>query len=155
MGARRTRRQRQPAIRHRRQRLVVDRDQRGGVLGDVARVRDYHCHGLADKGDLVLGEDQRRDIGRQLRGAKLQRQPFLRERGRKVCEREHGVNTGKAARGARIDAADCGMGMRAAHEGGLQHIGKAQVGDEASVAGQQRAVFQPLDGVTDIVRVIW
>ena len=75
-------------------RLVVDRDQRGGVLGDVARLRDHHRHRLADKGDLVLGKDERRDVGRQLRGAKLQRQPLLREQRRQIGEREHRMHAG-------------------------------------------------------------
>ena len=42
------------------------------------------------------------------------------------------------------------MGMRAAHERRLQHVGKAQIVDEAARAREQRAVFEPLDGVADV-----
>ncbi len=150
MGARRARGQRLPAIGDCRQRLVVDRDQRGGVLGEVARPRDHQRHRLADEGDLVLGQHERRDVGRQLRGAKLQRQPLLREQRRKLGEREHGVHAGMAPRRSGIDAADQGMGMRAAHERRLEHVGKFQIGDEAAGAGDQRAVLEAPDGAADI-----
>ena len=150
MGARRARCQRLPAVRHRRQRLVVDRDQRRGVLGDVARLRDHHRHRLADEGDLVLGEHERRDVGRQLRRAKLQRKPLLCEQRRQIGEREHGMHAGVSLRGAGVDGADQGMGMRAAHECRLQHVGKAQIGDEAARTREQGAIFKPLDGVADV-----
>ena len=57
---------------------------------------------------------------------------------------------GMVARGLRVDAADGGVGVRAAHEGRLQHVGKAQVVDEAAGAGQQREVLDPLDGMADV-----
>ena len=118
MDARCARRERLPAVRHRRQRLVVDRDQRGGVLGDVARLRDHDRHRLADKGDLVLGQDERRDVGRKLRGAKLQRKPLLCEQRRKIGEREHGMHAGhvRAALTSmpRITACACGLRTNAA-----------------------------------------
>ena len=45
-----------PHVGDERQELVVDRDQRGGVLGDVAVVREHHRHRLADIAHLAVGE---------------------------------------------------------------------------------------------------
>jgi hypothetical protein len=52
--------------------------------------------------------------------------------------------------GARIDAADAGMRVRAAHEGCLQHAGQAQIPDEPAAAGEQRTVLDPPDRFPDI-----
>ena len=149
MDARCARREGLPAVRHRGQRLVVDGDQRGGVLGDVARLRDHHRHRLADKGDLVLGKDERRDIGRQLRRAKLQRKPLLRQQRRQIGEREHRMHAGISLRGPDVDAAEFGMRMRAAHECRFEHVGKTQIVDEAAGTREQGAILEPLDGVAD------
>ena len=152
MGERRAGRERRAAVRHRRQRLVVDRDQRGGVLGDVARLRDHDRDRLADEGHLVLGEHERRDVRRQLRGAELQRQPFV---GQKRREMSASVSTActPGSRGRRgVDAADGGMRVRAAHERRLQRAGEAQVVDEARAAREQRPVLDPLDRAADGTR---
>src|SRR5262249_30471985 len=53
--------------------------------------------------------------------------------------------------GAGVDAADRGVGVRAAHERRLQHVGKAEIGDEAAAAREQRAVFKPPDGAADVL----
>ena len=58
------RRDRRAAVGDRRQHVVVDRDQRGGVLGEVAVVGDHDRDGLADIGDLAVGERERPTAGR-------------------------------------------------------------------------------------------
>jgi hypothetical protein len=42
------------------------------------------------------------------------------------------------------------MGVRAAHERRLQHVGKSQVADEAARASEQRTVLDPLDRLADV-----
>ena len=84
MRQRRARAQRRAAIGNRRQRLVIDIDQSGRVLGDGARLRDHDRDSLADEDDFVLGENEGRDVRRQLIGAELQRQPLGRQQRRKV-----------------------------------------------------------------------
>ena len=42
------------------------------------------------------------------------------------------------------------MGMRAAFEGRLQHVGEAQISDEVACACEQGLVFKPFDGVADV-----
>ncbi len=44
------------AIGDRRQRLEIDLDQRGGVLGEIAAVGHHDRDRLADEADFVLGE---------------------------------------------------------------------------------------------------
>jgi hypothetical protein len=154
MDRRRSRGERLPAIRNRRQRRVVDHDERGGVLGDVARARDHHRHRFSDKGDFVPGENKRRDVGWKLRGAKLQRQPLLRQERSKIGEREYRMDAGDCARGARINAGDGGVGVGTADERRLQHVGKAQVRDETARAREQRAVFDTRDGTANIVSIL-
>ena len=150
MGTRCSRCQGLPAVRHRGKRLVVDRNECRGVLGDIARLRDHHRHRLADEGDFVLGEHEWRYIGRELRRAKLERKPLLCEQRRQIGEREHGMHAGVSLSGTGVDGADQGMGMRAAHECRLQHVGKAQIGNEAARTREQGAIFKPLDGVADV-----
>jgi hypothetical protein len=147
--ARRLRGERVAAIGDRGQRLVVDSNQGRSIFGNVARPRDHDRHRLADEGDLVLGKRKRRDVARELRRAKLQRQPFLREERRKIGERQYRVHPGAGTRGGGVDAADCSVGVRAAHECRLQHAGKGKIGDEAAFAREQRAIFEPPDRATD------
>ena len=154
MGARRLRCERLPAVRDRRQRRVVDRNEGRGVLGDVARLRDHDRDGLPDKGHFVLGKNERGNIAREPRRAELQRQPLLREQRREIRKREHRVHAGVLPRGGGIDGADRGVGVRAAHECRLEHVGEGEIGDEAAVAREQRAVFKPLDGAADVFRFV-
>ena len=153
MDERRANAQRRPAIRHRRQRLVIDDHLRGRILGDVARRGDHDRHRFADIGDLVPRQHKRRDVGRQLRRAELQRQPHVGQQRRKIIEREHRVHARRSARSAGVDAADQGMRVRAAHERGFQHAGKIQVIDEAAMPGEKRTVLDPLDRPADGARL--
>ena len=153
MRERRTGCQGRAAVRHRRQRLVVDRDQRGRVLGEIAGVRDDDRHRFADKRHLVLGEDELRDVGRQLRGAELQRDALLRQERREIGQREHRMDAGQLARCRGVDTADRGMRVRAAHKGRLQRVRKLQVVDKAAAALQQRQVLDPFDGFSDVSEV--
>ena len=85
-------------------------------------------------------------------GSSLVRNPSGRRSWASTGRRSASVSTACTA-GARahgcVDAADAGMGMRAAHEGRLQHAGRAQVVDETAGAGEQRPVFDPRDGFAD------
>ena len=79
---RRTRGQRFAAIRHRRQRLVVDIDQRGGVLGDIARIRQHHGDRFSGEAHLLFRDDDRLRRFGELPGLVV---------GRDVVRREHGL----------------------------------------------------------------
>ena len=139
MRKRRARAQRRAAIGNRRQRLVIDLDESGRVFGDGARLRHHDRDGLADEGDFILGENERRHVRRQLIGAELQRQPLGRQQRRNIGLREHRMHAGQAARSGGVDAADAGVRVRAAHERRLQHSGKFQIVDEAAIARESAA----------------
>ena len=79
---------------------------------------------------------------------------WLRKQREEISEREHGLHARAAARSAGVDAADRGVGMRAAHECRLQRVGKAQVRDEAAGPREQGMVFEPFDGMADVFHVL-
>jgi len=150
MGAWRVACQRLAAVGYSGQRLIVHRDQRGGVFREVTRLRDHHCDRFADEGDLVLRQNKRSDVGRQLRGTKLQGESLLRQERLEIGKGEHRAHPRRAARRFRVDRANARVPVRAAHECRLQHVRKAQVGDEAAVASEQRPILEPLDGMADV-----
>src|SRR5579859_2229462 len=143
MGKRRAGPQRGAAIGDRRQRLVIHLNQGGGILGNGAGTRDHDRDGFAHERDFVLGENKWRDIGRQLIGAKLQRQALGGQKRRQIGGAEHRMHAGQPAGGARVDTANAGMGVRAAHERGFEHTGKFQIIDKAALAADERAIFEP------------
>src|SRR3954454_8065741 len=59
------------------------------------------------------------------------------------------MHAGMLLRGPDVDGTEFGMGMRAAHECRLEHVGKTQIGDEAAGTREQGTIFKPLDGVAD------
>ena len=52
---------------------------------------------------------------------------------REVIEREHRLHARQVERGRRRDAADRRVGMRTAHEGGVQHAWHDDVVDETAL----------------------
>ena len=59
------------------------------------------------------------------------------------------MHAGQRTGGGRVDAVHQRVRVRAAHERRLQHLGKAQVVDEAAAALQQRVVLDACDGTAD------
>ncbi len=62
------------------------------------------------------------------------------------------MHAGMCAGRARVDAADDGVRVRAAHERCLERARKAQIVDEAAAAGEEGPVFDPLDRAADVAR---
>ena len=62
---------------------------------------------------------------------------------RDVGPREHRHHAGQTPSGVDVDAADQRMGVRAAHERGVQHVGHGDVVDVATRAGEQARVLDP------------
>ena len=133
------------AVRHARKRLVIDLDQCGGILGDVAAVGH-------DDGDRLAGIDglgARERIGHEEFGDRgtghEQRQRIAAQRLRQVGEGEHEMHAGERSRRLGADTADFRMRMGAAHERGMKRSGQAHVVDEAALAGEQRRILLALD----------
>ena len=140
------------AIADGRKRLVVDGDRGCGILGDVAVVGDGHGNGFADIADLVAGERmlgaQRRDRGIGHR----HRQRLGREPSRHVGCGEHRMDAGHGQCRCRVDRADAGMGVRAAHEGRMQRARQLHVVDKARPPGEQSRIFDPWHAGAELPR---
>ena len=125
-------------IRHghdRRQRLEIDLDQRRNVLGFRARRSKRHRNRLADVAHFADGKD--RPIGR-LEARQLRRRAHLAD----AAEVLGDINAVlEPLRLAHRD--DAGVGMGAAHEGGVQHARQRDVGAELAAAFEKARVLEP------------
>src|SRR3954471_15457176 len=124
--------------------LVLDLDQVGGVLGDVARLSEHGDDALADVPDLVDGEAAPRRLVR--RGAEVRHRVGDLGRLRAGDDREH---AGQRLRPRRVDRRDLRVGVRAAHERGVEHAAHAHVVDVAALAEQELRVLDAADRLPD------
>ena len=133
-----------------RQRLVLDADGAGGVLGDVAVLGHDHGDDLADVADLVLGERVLRAGGddRLVRDDQRQR---VREPALEVLVGVDGVDAFDGERAGDVDVDDAGVRVVRAHEGGVGGMGREVVG-VAAVAGEQTPVLAALDALAEAHR---
>ena len=124
------------------------------VLGQVAALGDDQRYRLADMPHLVLGQ---RHLGALIehdvldRGRRDQKRsgaPIIAEVGRGV-DRRHAF---APARRRGVDPQDARVGVRAAHERGVQHPRQLDVVDEQRLAGEQTAVLVPRYPLADIPR---
>ena len=127
------------AVGHRVQHVVVDGDQRGRVLGEVAAVGDHDRDRLADIGHLAVGERERPQPVERRAGIRVPHHAALHEHRREIVEREHGVDAGQRERLARVNAADQRMRMGAAHERGVQQAWERNVVEIAALADRAAA----------------
>ena len=141
------------------QRLVVDLDQLGRVLGEVAAVRDDQGDRVAGEPGLAVGERRPRRVRHLVPGPGV---PGLADVAVEVGGGEDGVHAGQRQRGRRVDRDDARPRVRAADEAGVQHARPGDVVDEGARAGQQPGVLDALhpaagvagrpDGVTRSLR---
>ena len=139
---------------HRGQRLVVDIDQLGRVLGLGQRVGDHHRHRIADIAHPV--GDQRRP----LRGIhRLTVGPLARHVGLGHAEPVgHDVVAGVDRQHARrlpglldVDRTDIRVGVRRPHEDRVGLAVQVDVADVAPLPAQQARILEPQDRLTDTV----
>ena len=112
---------------HGRPRRVIDRDGFGRVTRAIERVGDHHRDRIADMHGAIDGDRRpRRQIHRAAVAFLVRRHRGQRaERVRGIIRAgEHGVDAGHLSRRAGVDAADVGMRMRRAHDGGMELIGE-------------------------------
>ena len=124
------------AVADRGQQLELDIHRGGGILGEIAVVGDGHGDGLPHIADLAPRQ-------RQLRARRLDRwighqhrNLAARHARRQIIHGQHGMDARHRAGRRRVDRADCGVGVRAAHEASMQRAGKPDVVDEAPASGQ-------------------
>ena len=95
MRLRRARRERGAAVGNRGQRLVIDVDEPGRILGNVAIVCDDDGDGLADVHHFVTGERRPVEVLLVARARQPDDHEFGREVSDEVSAREDGMHAGK------------------------------------------------------------
>ena len=131
------------------QRLVVDVDQLGRVLGEVAALGDDERDRIADEADLALGERRPRRVGDVPADDRV---PGSRTSGLRSSAQNTACTPSSASAGRRVDAEDARPGERAAHEAGVQHPGPHDVVDEGALAGEQALVLDPVHAGPRVAR---
>ena len=132
----------------RRQRIVFDLDQLGGVLGLAAALGHDRHHALAQEAHDLMGQRAaRRHVGLlavgigEHRGQGEVTAAFLFH----VGPGEDVDHAGRLAGGLGVDLHDPGMGVRRAHQHHVALPGARQIVGESAGAGQKPIVFDALD----------
>jgi hypothetical protein len=156
--ARRARLHRVLGINHRRQFLIIDLDQHGGVLRCGERLRDDHRHRIADIAHFAAREarmrprEGRRAVGAFPRQGEPRRAELFR---RDIRLRENSEHAGRGLRGARVDGRDFRMRMRRAQEVSIRLPRQADVVDVATRAPQKPRILEAADRLTDSVFLVF
>ena len=132
-------------VQHGLERLVVDLDQLGGVLGERARLRQHRRHRLARVAHLVPGE-HRVSLGRDLAALDaLDRQ--IAHAALQVGRGDHAY-TPSSPSGTSMPPMP-GMGERAAHECDVRGSGRLDVVEVARTAAQDALVLPAANRAAD------
>ncbi len=152
MRERRAALERRRAVGDRGQRLEVDVDQRGRVLGDVAAVGDHQRDRLADEAHLVLGEAIRHQRLLDRRIGHQQRHRLPPHAFGQVRVGDDGMHARQRQRARLVDAADVRMWMRAAQHRDLEHTRQMDVVDVARAPGEEGRILLALDARAEPLR---
>ena len=137
---------------HGRARRIVDLDALGGVAGEIERVGDDDGDRIADMQDAIDGD--RRPM-RQIHRAAVallvgrHRRHRAEPVGLVVLAGQHRMHAGHLQRRARVDALDVGVGVRRAHDRGMELIGELEIVEIAPAPHQQARVLAPPHRLTD------
>ena len=126
---------------------IVDLDQFQRVLGEIAAVGDHQRHRLA--GEARLAGCQRLMGARMDEAGVLVEQRHGRVGRAQVLVGDQRMHAGERERGGGIDERKSGLGVGAAQHGGVQHVGQADVVDEARAPGEQARILASLDRLPD------
>ena len=127
------------------ERVVLDLDQRGGILGDIAVGGNNGCHHLTHKADFSPSQD--RPIAGLMSGricwVKLDPQRLYG-----LCDilaGDHRLDARVGGSGAGINVEETRVGIRAADKGDRQGIGQMDIVYILTFAQEHPWVFHPLD----------
>ena len=134
---------------HRRQSLVVDVDELGGVFGHVLIARHDEGNRITDEARFVVGHRRSRRVGDVLAHRRV---PLLVDPGIEVGRGEDGAHPGQRQGRGRVDAADPRPCERTPDEGRVHHARPDDVVDERATAGQEPGILHALDARTDVPR---
>jgi hypothetical protein len=133
---------------HRRQRLVVDLDSGGGILGECTGLGHHRSDRLADPGRALERQGQLR---RRLHALEVRqgRHPGIAMR-RQVGAPEHAQHTWDLERRGAVDPQDLGVGVRASDEGDMHHARQDHVVDVLASPLHQLAGIGPRHRLADV-----
>ena len=129
---------------HGRPRRVIDSDALGCVAGDVERIGDHHRERIADMHGATDGDGRSRRLVHRAAVALLigcQRGKRAQAVGTVVLASQHRVDAWRFQCFGRVDAADIGMRVRRAHDGGEQLIGELEIVEIAAISREQARVL--------------
>ena len=136
----------------RRQRLVVDLDQLGGVAGLRQRLGDDEGDAVADVADAV-GDEQRLEGAVALRRAEILRHQRRGDGaelvGDDVGAGQHQQHAGRGLGLGDVELLDPGVGVRRQHVDAVGHAGQHDVVDVAALPGQEALVLDPAHRLSD------
>ena len=129
------------------ERVPVDEDLLGGVGGCGGVGGDYGCDALAGVEDLAgsEGEVGPLGVGLAVGGTDLEGKGHRLVAGCQVLAGHNGYDAVKSKRARGVDRADAGVGVGAADECDMVHVGKLHVADIGTAAGDQTGVLLALD----------
>ena len=123
------------AVEHERQRLVLDLDELGGILGQRAGIRHHRRDPFAGIARHIHGERAPRHVRRVEPGEQR------RGRARKLSAVEHIMHTWQGECRGLVDAQDARGRMRARHHRDMLGVRQRHVGGEAALADDEPAVL--------------
>jgi hypothetical protein len=148
--------QRGTHVGHGGQRLVVDTDQLGRILGLRQSLGDDDRDRLAVVAHGLARERVARRLHhrRSIAGADDPERPHRRDavRGHVDTGEDRG-DAGRRARRRSVDLADARMGVRRADDGAVERAGQIDVGDETALAEQETAILDAADRRADALVV--
>ena len=130
----------------RRQRLDLRRDEVGDVFGRVGVGGEDRGHRLADKAHMSARQD-----GLAIRLQPRHQRHAKADRGDigDVFRRPHGDRAGIRQRVGDPKTGETAERHRRAHDPHVKHVRYRDVGRKTATAGQQRAIFEPLNRSAD------
>ena len=147
---RRARLDRLGGLEHRRERLDIERDRFGGVLGVGNGLRDHTGDRIADETHFVGGQRRPRHVMDRRAVAVLQRhvafEPAITG---EIVRGQHGEHARHRLGGAGIDRADDAVRLAAAHHHGIGLAGAGHIVGITALAAHQRGVFGAANRLAD------
>ena len=131
-----------------RQRLVLDLDERGGVLGGGAALGGERHDRLADVAHALQRE---REHGAGLHALVVEEHAAVGlAEPRGIFPGEHAGDAGRAPGGVERDARQARVSVRAAHERDVDHARQREIVHVAAAAGEQARIVAAFDARSDV-----
>ena len=138
-------------VNQRGKRLVLHLDCLRRILGQIAALRQHHRQRVAHVVNLAVSQRILQEFQQVAVRPQSHRNRARLHRRRDVLEGQHVHHARHLPRRRRVDGYDPRVGMRAAHDGGVQRVRQPNVVHELPPAGQKPPVFPPPDGRANVL----